>query len=342
MPFLRPASLAACGAFCLATAAALPLQAEAPATSQSPAVPAANNAGELTRYDFSGPGMATTFRISCYAANRALAEKATEACFARVAELNQIFTDYDPTSELMKLCAPDARYPAKVSAPMYDLMERAVHFARITDGAFDPTCGHLTQLWRRSRRQGKLPPQARLDAGVAATDWKRVTLHPASREISLVPGTLLDLGGIAKGYAADECLRILRAHGLPRSIVLAGGDTAAGDAPPGKQGWEVKLRTFTRPGEDDELETLTLANRAVSTSGDLYQFTIIDGTRYSHVLSLKTGLGLTKSIACSIIADDCTTSDAIDTAMCVMGREKGTALLKTLPGIEARFAERKE
>lgn len=342
MSLPRPVSLAACGAFCLAATASLPLCAEPPAPPQTSSVSAADKTVELTRYDFSGPGMATTFRISCYANSRAAAEKATEACFARVAELNQIFTDYDPTSELMRLCSPDAHYPVKVSGPMFDLMERAVHFARITDGAFDPTCGHLTQLWRRSRRQGKLPPQARLQAGVAATDWKRITLHPASREISLVPGTLLDLGGIAKGYAADECLRILRSHGLPRSIVLAGGDTAAGDAPPGKPGWEVKLRTFTRPGDDDDLEMLTLANRAVSTSGDLYQFTVIDGIRYSHILSLKTGLGLTKSIACSIIADDCTSSDALDTAMCVMGRDKGAALIKTLPGIEARFAGPKE
>ncbi|HAL70681.1 MAG TPA: hypothetical protein DCP71_02795 [Verrucomicrobiales bacterium] len=290
------------------------------------------------RFDFSGPGMATTFRISCYAESREQAEKATSACFVRIAELNQIFTDYDPTSELMRLCAPEAAYPAKVSPPMLGLMQRSIQLAELTEGAFDPTCGHLTQLWRRTRRQGKLPPPPRLQAAIAATDWRRIQIDPPKQQITLKPGTLLDLGGIAKGYAADDCLRVLRQYGLSRAVVIAGGDTAVGDAPPGKAGWEIKLRTFARSEAEDELTTITLANRAVSTSGDLYQFIEIDGTRYSHILSLKTGLGLTQSIACSVIADDSTTSDALATAMCVLGIEKGTALAKTIPGVEVRFA----
>ena len=290
------------------------------------------------RFDFSGPGMATTFRISCYATDKAQAEKATDACFARIAELNQIFTDYDPTSELMRLCAPDAVYPVTVSAPMMDLLTRSVELARLTDGAFDPTCGHLSQLWRRTRRQGKLPPADRLQSAIAATGWQRITLEPATRQVTLQPGTLLDLGGIAKGYAADECLRLLRQYGLHRAVVQAGGDTAVGDPPPGKPGWEIKIRTFTRPGAEDALTTLILANRAVSTSGDLYQHIEIGGTRYSHILSLKTGLGLTKSIACTVIAPDCTTSDALATAMCVLDPEAGTRLAAALPDIEASFA----
>lgn len=291
------------------------------------------------RFDFSGPGMATTFRISCYAENREQAEKATSACFARIAELNQIFTDYDPTSELMRLCAPETVYPVTVSPPMLELLDRSVDFAKLTDGAFDPTCGHLTQLWRRTRRQGKLPAPPRLQAAISSTDWRRIQIDLLKQQITLKPGTLLDLGGIAKGYAADDCLRVLRKHGLPSAVVIAGGDTAVGDAPPGKPGWEIKLRTFTRPESQDELTSITLANRAVSTSGDLYQFIEIEGIRYSHILSLKTGLGLTQSIACSVIADDCTTTDALATAMCVLGPEKGTALAKTIPGLEVRFSQ---
>ncbi len=297
-----------------------------------------STAAELARFDFDGPGMSTTFRISCYASNREKAEAAADACFTRIAELNQVFTDYDPTSELMKLCAPGAVYPMAVSPPMLELLERSVHFAALTGGAFDPTCGQLSQLWRRSRRQRKLPPAERLQAGIAATDWRRLHVDAPRSRVTLQPGTLLDLGGIAKGYAADVCLRIMRQHGLPSAIVQAGGDTAVGDAPPGKAGWEVKLRTFSRPGDEDTLSVLTLANRAVSTSGDLYQFIEIQGKKYSHILSLKTGLGLTESIACSVIAPDCTTSDALATAMCVLGVKQGTALAKKLPHIEVRFA----
>ena len=288
---------------------------------------------ELSRHDFSGPGMATTFRIACYAEDKTTAEKATEACFQRIARLNALFTDYDPTSELMRLCSPEAKYPMQVSAEMLDILTRAVKLAEQTQGAFDPTCGHISQLWRRAKRHGKLPPPDRLAKAIKATDWRRITLHAETSSISLVPGTLLDLGGIAKGYAADECLRILKKHGIARAVVIAGGDTAVGDPPPGESGWEITLRTDSK-----QEKLIRLANRCVSTSGDLYQFTEIDGRRYSHILSPETGLGLTERIACSVIAPDCTASDALATAMCVMGKGTGRELANRWPEVDVHFS----
>ncbi|MEQ1749287.1 MAG: FAD:protein FMN transferase [Prosthecobacter sp.] len=286
----------------------------------------------LQRHDFSGPGMATTFRIACYAEDKATAEAATEACFKRIAELNAIFTDYDPTSELMRLCAPEVKYPFKVSESLFDILQRARSLAKTTHGAFDPTCGHLSNLWRRAKRQGRLPPADRLQQAIAATDWRRITLHLESRSVTLQSGTLIDLGGIAKGYAADECLRVLKQHGITRAVVQAGGDTAVGDPPPGETGWPVTLRT------DAKNETqVYLANSAVSTSGDLYQFTEIDGQRYSHIISPRTGLGLTQRIACSVFAPDCTTSDALATAMCVLGQAEGEKLATQIPGVKVQF-----
>lgn len=290
------------------------------------------------RFDFSGPGMATTFRIACYAGDRATAEKAAAACFERIAQMHLVCTDYDPTSELMRLCAPEAVRPMAVSADLFGVLERARKLAVATDGAFNPACGHLTQLWRRTRRTGKLPPAERVRRGLeAAARWREIQLEPATREVTLPSGTLLDLGGIAKGCAADACLRLLREHGLERAVVQAGGDTAVGKPPPGAAGWPVKLRTFTRPGEDDDLRELTLADCAVSTSGDLYQFLELDGVRYSHIVSPVTGLGLTERIACSVIAADATTSDALATALCVLGVERGQALAAKL-GVQAIYA----
>ena len=100
----------------------------------------------------------------------------------------------------------------KVSAELFDILQRARQLAEQTNGAFDPTCGHLSHLWRRAKRIGKLPPADRLAKALAVTDWRRITLQSDTRSISLVPGTLLDLGGIAKGYAADESLRVLAKH----------------------------------------------------------------------------------------------------------------------------------
>lgn len=299
------------------------------------------SAAELQRFDFSAPLMATTFHISLHAESKPLAEAAADAAFKRIAELNAIFSDYEPNSELMQLCNAGANNPFKASPPLLDLMGRALELSRRTEGAFDITCGNLTHLWRRARRLKKLPPAERLQQALAATDWRAVKVDAHTGTITLLkPGMLLDAGGIAKGYAADAALGILRAHGLPSSLVMAGGDIAVGDPPPGEDAWEIKLRTFSKAGAGPGMgmKAVRLRNCGVSTSGDLYQFTEIDGRRYSHIVSPRTGLGLTERIACSVVAPDCTTSDALATTMCVLGKDRGAAVAATFEGVTVRFA----
>jgi FAD:protein FMN transferase len=294
----------------------------------------------LERFDFSAPLMATTFRISLHAETKAQAETAAAAAFKRIAALNAVCSDYEPNSELMQLCNTGPNTPFKASADLFDLISRSLELSRLTDGAFDITCGNLTHLWRRTKRTQKLPPADRLRQALAATDWHAVQLDEKAHTITLLkPGMLLDLGGIAKGYAADAGLRVLREHGLTRALVMAGGDIAIGDPPPGTDDWDIKLRQFTHASPEEDLITVRLHNCAVSTSGDLYQFTEIEGKRYSHIVSPHTGLGLTHRIACSVIAPDCTTSDALATAMCVLGRERGEKAAAKVQGVTARFAE---
>jgi thiamine biosynthesis lipoprotein len=156
------------------------------------------------------------------------------------------------------------------------------------------------------------------------------------------PGMLLDLGGIAKGYAADSVLKRLRErHHITRALVIAGGDIAIGDPPPGKEGWEIKLRTYIEPigGGVAKLDTVLLKNTAVSTSGDLYQSITIEGKRYAHIISPKSGLGVTETVSCSVIARDGTTSDALATAMVVLGKEKGSEIAKRIPGITLKWGD---
>lgn len=294
------------------------------------------------RYDYTAPLMATTFRISLHADSKDQANAAADAAFKRIAGLNAIFSDYEPNSELMRFCNGGPAQPFKASPELFDLVSRSLELARLTDGAFDMTCGNLTHLWRRTKRVKKLPPADRLQQALDATDWHAIQLDHKAHTLTLTkPGMLLDLGGIAKGRAADEGLRILRDHGITRALVMAGGDIAIGDPPPNEDTWEIKLRTFTKPTPDAEekMTSVRLKNCGVSTSGDLYQFTEIDGVRYSHIVSPKTGQGLTERIACTVIAPDCTTSDALATAMCVLGKEQGTKAAAQIPGVTLRWPE---
>ncbi len=295
----------------------------------------------LERFDFSAPLMATTFRISLHAETQVQAEAAADAAFKRIAALNAVFSDYEPNSELMQLCSAGPNQPFQASDDLFTLISRSLEFARLTEGSLDITCGNLTHLWRRCKRTHQLPPADRLQQALAATDWRSVQMDEKAHTITLLkPGMLLDLGGIAKGYAADAGLKVLREHGLTRALVMAGGDIAIGDPPPGQDAWEIKLRQFaSAPSQEENLPTVRLHNCGVSTSGDLYQFTEIEGTRYSHIVSPQTGLGLTQRIACSVIAPDCTTSDALDTAICVMGKERGLKMAAQVQGVTVRFAE---
>lgn len=295
----------------------------------------ATRATSQERFDFESIQMATKFRISMHAESREKAEKAADEAFTRVAALTAIFSDYEPNSELSKLNRAEPNVPFPASADLLNLVSRSLEISRLTDGAFDITCGHVTRLWRSMRTRKKLPPADRLAAARAAMDWKAVKVDATAGTITLTkPGMLLDVGGIAKGYAADTALRLLRdKYQITRALVIAGGDIAIGDPPPGQEGWEIKLRIA-----DDE-KTVLLKNAAVSTSGDRYQSTVIDGQSYAHIISPQTGLGLTTATTCSVIAPDGTTSDALATALCVLGRTRGEAVTKGFPGVQVRWAE---
>ena len=141
----------------------------------------------------------------------------------------------------------------------------------------------------------------------------------------------LDLGGIAKGYACDEALRVLREKGIKSALVEMGGDIAVGGAPPGAKGWNIQMENAIDPAR----RRVILTNAAISSSGDTVQFVEINGVRYSHIVNPKTSLGLTDRIAVTVIAPNGITSDGLSTAVSVMGAKKGRILVGTYPGVSA-------
>jgi thiamine biosynthesis lipoprotein len=276
---------------------------------------------EERRFVFERPLMATRFAITCHGEDESAARKAADEAFAAGEEVNRIASDYSPESELMRLPAGKA---TPVSPVFAELLAASFHLAETSGGTFDPTLGRLTKLWRESRRTRQLPAPDALANARDASGWKHATWDATASTILLEkPGMQLDLGGIAKGYAADRMLAIMVKAGFPRTCIAAGGDLRMGDPPPGKTAWRVGLQTFD---EDKPEEVVELANCAVSTSGDLHQFVEVDGKRYSHILDPATGLGLTERIAVSIVAPNATTSDALATAACVAGPQQAEAL----------------
>ena len=293
----------------------------------------------LTRYTFAEPHMGTRFQILVYASDRETAHKAATDAFARIASLNATMSDYDKASELMRLCAKAGGPPVPVSAELFFVLSRAQEVSRQSGGAFDVTVGPVVKLWRKARKQRKLPDADKLAEARALVGWRNVRLDADQRTVQLLKaGMQLDLGGIAKGYAADEALAVLKKHGLERALVAAGGDIAVAAPPPDADGWKIAIATL--PGEKDP-GRLILHHAAVSTSGDAEQFVEIDGKRYSHIVDPRTGLGLVGRMSATVVARRGIDSDSLTKVVAVLGAEKGVKIIEANEGASARMVRKK-
>ena len=295
--------------------------------------------GELRRFEFTEPVMGTTARIVLFAPDEQHALEASKAAFERIAALDGMLSDYRPESELSLLCRSAGKPPTAVSSDMFEVLLESQALAKASDGAFDITVGPIVQLWRRARRQEVLPTPDRLAEARKLVGYQKLQLDPGNHKARLLtPGMRLDLGGIAKGYAADEALRTLQSIGIVEALVAIGGDIALGAPPPNKPGWSIEIS----PGaafKTIPLTPLLLSHAGVSTSGDAEQFVEISGNRYSHIINPRTGMALLGSRSVTIVAANATASDALATAVCVMGSKAGLRFIQSQPHTEALYLE---
>lgn len=277
--------------------------------------------------------MGVQWRILLYATDEVIANKASQNAFARVKELNKVLSDYDPESELNKLCRLSGPgKPIKVSPPLLEVLKKSQALSQETKGAFDVTISPVVRLWRRARRQKLMPKNQRLQAARNKVGYESMKISLKDQTVELLKENMrLDLGGIAKGYAADVALAVLKKNGVSRAMIDASGDIVLGDSPPNTCGWKIGISSSDdQKGKIDRY--LLLHNMAVATSGDALQHVVIDGKRYSHIVDPRTGLGLTDQSRVTVIAPDGTTADSLASAISVFGPEKGIKLINNKPG----------
>ncbi len=266
--------------------------------------------------------MGLPFRIVLYAPDKISADAAAEAAYARIKQLNDILSDYDTDSELSRLSQTSGSDRAvPVGDDLWRMLERSQKVARETDGAFDITCGPVVSLWRKARREKQLPDPAKLAEALRAVGYEKLRLDPKQRTAELLaPYMRLDLGSLAKPYAVDEALRILRERGIRSALVGGSGDMAVSEAPPGTRGWRIELAPLDAPGAP-ATEFVLLRNQALATSGDLFQHVEINGVRYSHIVNPRTGMGLTDHSLVVVIAKDGQTANSVSTSAGLLGPE---------------------
>jgi thiamine biosynthesis lipoprotein len=207
--------------------------------------------------------------------------------------------------------------------------------SRRSDGAFDVTVGSVVRLWRRARRTQRLPDAEELAKARALVGYQMVHLDEKAQTVRLdKAGMLLDLGGIAKGYAADEALLALEKLGITRALVAAGGDIAVSGPPPDATAWTVGIAPLDDPAKKPS-RYLLLHDAAVSTSGDFEQHVVIDGKRYSHIVDPRTGMGLVGRQSVTVVARRGIDSDSLTKVVSVLGTERGFAVIDGTPGAAA-------
>jgi thiamine biosynthesis lipoprotein len=296
----------------------------------------------LVRFEESQPHMGTLARIVVYAPQRDTAAVAFRAAFRRIETLNAIFSDYLPDSELNRLCQQAGSGPVQVSYHLFRILSQAQALAKESEGAFDVTAGPVIRLWRRARRQREVPTPERLAHALEHTGYQHLKL--ATRESTAElgkAGMLLDLGGIAKGYAVDEALKSLKECGIQSALVALGGDIVVSDPPPGKEGWTIEIAMNEFPALAKP-KPLRLRHAAVSTSGDAEQHVEIGGIRYSHIIDPRTGKALTGRSSVTVTALSATESDGLATAISVLGPDRGLELVESTPGAAALMIQETE
>jgi len=295
----------------------------------------------LQKFVYEKAEMGLPFRISMYAPDEATAKAAADAAYERIAVLNSIFSDYDSDSELSRLSQTSGQGKVvPVSTPLWEVLVRAQKYAERSDGAFDITVGPLVSLWRRARHKQELPSPESIAEMKARVGYKNLRLDPEHHAAELlIPDMRLDLGAIAKNYAVEDAVRVLKEHGITRALVGGSGDMTASDAPPGQPGWRIEVAPLDAPDAPPP-QIIYLKNYGVATSGDMFQHVEIGGKRYSHIVDPRTGYGLTDHSLVTVVAPDCMIANSLTTSISVLGPERGLKLVEETPGAAAHVVRK--
>jgi thiamine biosynthesis lipoprotein len=258
--------------------------------------------------------------------------------FNRLREIEERMSANLPDTEIEAINAQAGRAPVRVHADTIEVLSRARYFAEISGGAFDPTIGPVAKLWNIGFDDARVPSQAELALALALVNWRDLIIDSAAKTVFLArPGMRLDIGGIAKGYAADEAVRIIQRARIPRAIIDLGGNVFAYGVKEDGQPWRVGIQNPSGL-RNDYLGIMEVRNKTLVTSGIYERFLESGGSRYHHILSSLDGYPVENGlVSVTIIAGRSIDADGLSTAVFALGYGRGSALVESLDDVEAIF-----
>ncbi|MGH9529144.1 MAG: FAD:protein FMN transferase [Terriglobales bacterium] len=279
--------------------------------------------------------MGTVFTVYLYANDSEHASASFEMAFEEIDRLDETLSNYRTASELSQINHTAARETVTTDPEVFGLLQRSMEYSRWSNGAFDITVGPLMRAWGFFRGEGHYPSSAELAKARKSVGWKNVVLNPKLRTVRFtVPGMELDPGGIGKGFAVDDVVSLLRANGVMSALIDAGSSSIyALGAPPHERGWKVQI---PRPEDHSKsISTVFLRDQSLSTSGNYEKFFRLNNHVYCHIMDPRTGEPVKGMLQTTVVTPRATDSDALSTAMFVMGPVEGAKLLRSVPGAEA-------
>lgn len=274
--------------------------------------------------------MDTLVTINVASDSKDKAEKAIDKAFDEIKRLEGLISFWSEDSEIAEINRKAGISPVKVSPMTLDLIEKALYVSERTGGAFDPTVGPLMRLW--DFKKGIIPDKRIIKDKLKLVDYREMVIDRANSTAFLRRKEMsFDTGGIAKGYAADLAVSVLKGEGIKGGLVAVAGDIKAFGTKPDGRPWLVGIRNPRPKDKNDEvIATIELKDMAISTSGDYERFLIKDGKRYHHIMNPKTGQPAMGCQSVTVVTKDGVFTDGFSTAVFVLGPERGLRLLEEL------------
>ncbi|MBS1114912.1 MAG: hypothetical protein H6Q94_641 [Nitrospirae bacterium] len=288
------------------------------------------SANRLSAYKKSKALLDTFVTITVVAASQDMADKAIEDAFNVIEKFGDLVNFYSDKSELSAINRNAGIREVRVSPETLDIIEKALFVSEKSGGAFDPTIGPEIKLWDFLKKVK--PSDAEIRKNLPLVNYKNIIIDRTKSTVFLSRrNMLLDLGGIAKGFAADLAVQSLKQKGISSGLVAVAGDIKAFGLKPDKKPWIVGIKNPRQKSNDDEIiARVPLSDKAISTSGDYERYFIMDGKRFHHLLIPKSGYPANTCQSVSVIADQGVMTDAFSTAFFVLGPERGLGLAKEM------------
>ncbi len=302
-----------------------------------PALAAENHGETITR---KATVMGTNLEVTFAGIDEARADKAFSVIVAEFKRIENELSEWRGDTYVIKINKNAGKAPVAVPDELFMIINAAQTISRLTDGAFDITWASMWGLWDFTPGSQKVPEAKEVQKRLKKVDYREVSIDKGKKTVYLKkPGTAIGLGGIAKGYAVDSAMSLIDKMGIKNIIIKAGGDMRVQGTADGKHLWRIGIR---HPRKKDKLlASLPLKDISISTSGDYEHFFIKDGVLYHHIINPRTGYPARGCRSVTILGPDTMTTDALSTAVFVMGPEKGLALVEKLAGIETIIVDSK-